>query len=349
LTRFRNSAIVAAELKRFNYMTTIKEVARRANVSIATVSYVLNGTGSVSAATRQAVLSAAAELQYRPSYRGRALQSQRSMTIGLALPSTRRVGDASFGELLAGITDGATHAGYHVLLAATRPDQREEELHAQLFRTGRIDGVVLLDVQTNDSRIAAARAEGMPYICAGQPGDDSPFIALDVVAGMVEAMAHLVVRGHIRIGLIQPPLEQTLAGEQEIGYRTALDEAGMAFEPELVVEAGMSEAEGYAAAEDLLSLPEPPTAIIAGTAALAFGVLHAIHDQGFVVGQDTALITFEDTPAAAHTSPPLTAVRQPLRSWGTALGKGLSEVMAGRAQPQEMVYPQLIVRRSCGE
>jgi DNA-binding LacI/PurR family transcriptional regulator len=222
-------------------------------------------------------------------------------------------------------------------------------MYHHLFRSGRVDGVIILDTQIDDPRIAAVKAEEIPYICAGRPSDDSPFVAIDGQAGTLEAMAHLIVRGHERIGLIQPLLEQTLAAEQDAGYREALDESGIAFEPSLIVEGGQTEAEGYAAAEELLTLPEPPTAIIAGTAALAFGAFHAIHDQGYRVGPDIAVISFEDTPAMAHTTPPLTAVRQPLHDWGQALADSLVEIVTNKITPQIIFSPQLIVRRSCGE
>jgi DNA-binding LacI/PurR family transcriptional regulator len=251
--------------------------------------------------------------------------------------------------MLAGLVDGAAHEGYHILLAASTMEQPEPSMYGQLFRSGRVDGMIILDAQIDDARIAAARAEQMPYICGGQPGGDSPFVALDGVAGMIEAMAHLIVRGHERIGLLQPPLEQTLAAEQDQGYRDALAEAGLVFEAALVVEGGTTEGEGYVAAEELLAQPEPPTAIIAGTSALAFGALHAIHDSGRRAGRDIALISFEDTAAAAHTAPPLTAIRQPLHAWGHALACGLIQMLAGASGPQTVLQPQLIVRRSCGE
>lgn len=330
-------------------MTTIKEVAQHANVSIATVSYVLNGTGSVSAGKRQAVLAAVEALNYRPSYRGRALQSQRSMTLGVAVPAPQRMAEPSFGELLAGLTAGAASRGYYVLLAASPDDQSDLSSYTQLMRSGRVDGIVMLDMQTDDPRIAAARAERTPYICAGRAADDSAFVTVDGVAGMLEAMAHLIVRGYERIALLQPPLEHTLAAEQDAGYRDALAEAGLPFEEAYVVEGGQSAADGYAATEELLSAAEPPTAIVAGTSALAFGALHAIHDAGCRVGRDLALLSFEDTPAAAHTAPPLTAVRQPFRAWGHALAAGLVAVVNGQAGQQIVLQPQLIVRRSCGE
>ena len=330
-------------------MATIKEVARRANVSIATVSYVLNGTGSVSASTRSAVLAAVDALNYRPSYRGQALQAQRSMTLGLVLPAPGRAADPSFGALLAGLSEGAAEGGYHVLLAVNSEKQPEASLYGAWHRSGRVDGVVIVDIQSDDQRIAAARAVGVPFICAGRPQAADAFVAVDIVAGMIEAMAHLIVRGHDRIALLQPPLEQMLAFEQEVGYREALGEAGLVFDPTLVVESGGSEAEGYAATDEWLAQPEPPSAIVAGTSALAFGALHALHDSGQRIGHDVALLSFEDTPAAAHTAPPLTALRQPMDEWGRALARGLIEIIRGARQPQVIVQPQLIVRRSCGE
>jgi DNA-binding LacI/PurR family transcriptional regulator len=330
-------------------MATIKEVAQHANVSIATVSYVLNGTGSVSPAKRQAVLEAVSALNYRPSYRGRALQARRSTTLGLVLPASQRVADPSFGALLAGLTEGAASADYHVLLVASSAKQSEAEMYAPLYRSGRVDGIVIVDLQTDDTRTAAAYEAGVPFVCAGQPPDKSLFVGLDGVAGMLEAMAHLIVRGHERIGLLQPPLEQMLAAEQEAGYREALDEAGIGFDPMLIVEGGATEAEGYAATEEWLAQKERPSAIVAGTAALAFGALHAAHDSGFRVGRDLALISFEDTPAAAHTAPPLTALRQPMHRWGQLLAHTIITLINGERPQQTLLQPQLIVRRSCGE
>lgn len=330
-------------------MATIKEVAQRANVSIATVSYVLNGTGSVSAGKRHAVLAAAEELGYRPSYRGRALQAQRSMALGLLLPATERVADPSFGALLAGLTDGCAAGGYSLLLAPSGPEQSGAALASTLLRSGRVDGIIIVDVAPEDERIAVAERERIPFIAAGRSGNARAYVALDAAAGMLEAMAHLIVRGHERIALLSLPLEHMLAAEQEAGYREALDEAGIAFDPALIVEGGAGEADGYAATDELLGQAEPPTAIVAGSAALAFGALHAAHDNRRAVGRDVALISFEDTPAAAHTAPPLTALRQPMRAWGRALATGLIGILAGEPPPQDVLQPQLIVRHSCGE
>ncbi len=177
-------------------MATIKEVAQRAKVSIATVSYVLNGTGAVSANKRRAVMEAVDALNYRPSYRGRALQSRRSMSLGLVLPASRRAGDPSFSTLLGGLVEGAARHGYHVLLAASGPDQPEAMLYGSLYRSGMVDGIVIIDAQVEDERSAVAEKLGLPLICAGRSSNRTAFVALDGVAGMIEALAHLIVRGH---------------------------------------------------------------------------------------------------------------------------------------------------------
>ncbi len=326
-------------------MATIKQVAEAAGVKPATVSYVLNNTGSVSAATRARVLAVAAELKYSPSFSARSLKQQRSRTLGLALPATR-AGDPLV-TVLGGLAQGAAAQGYDLLLSASGED--ELATYAQLHQSRRVDGIVLLDVRHDDERIPAVCELGIPYVCAGHPSDDSPFVAIDGEAGTIEALAHLIVLGHERIGLMTPPLELALAAEQDLGYRAALAEAGLPFDEQLVVEGGETDSDGYAAANDLLALPEPPSAILAGSAALAFGVLHAAHDAGLQVGKDLALIVFDDPPFAAHVAPPLTAVRQPLKDVGRELANVLVAVIEGREQPRSvLLQAQLIVRQSCG-
>ncbi len=309
-------------------MATIKEVAAAAGVQPATVSYVMNGTGSVSEATRQRVLAAAAALAYQPSHVARSLQRRRSRTLGLPLPKGRT--SARIGMLLSGIADGATAAGYDLLLAAYS-EQDETATYANLYRSGRIEGLVILDVRQDDERVEAAQSLGIPHVCEGRPGNQSPFVAIDVEAGTMEALAHLIVLGHERIGLITPSFDLALATEQDAAYRAALEEAGLRFEEQFVVEGGSTESEGYAAASDLLSLPEPPSAILAGSAALAFGTLHAAYDAGRQVGDDLALIVFDDPSSAAHAVPPLTAVRQPVWDVGRALAELLVGVIEGTA------------------
>jgi len=247
-----------------------------------------------------------------------------------------------------GLADGAAAAGYDLLLAS-RAGKQEADLYAELYRSRRVDGLVILDVQQEDERVAAARRHGVRYVCWGRPADDSPYVAFDAMSGTVEALAHLIVLGHERIGLLTPPLELAISAEQDAGYRAALDEAGIAFDEQLIMEGGSTEAEAYAAATDLLGITERPTAILAGSAALGFGTMHAAHDAGLQLGHDLALVVFDDSPAAAHVAPPLTAVRQPAYQAGRELAQLLVGVVERREEQRAvLLQTQLIVRQSCG-
>ncbi|NTU85176.1 MAG: LacI family transcriptional regulator, partial [Chloroflexales bacterium] len=151
-------------------MATMKDVAERARVSTATVSYVLNGTGTVTAETRQRVLSAVAELNYRPNHAARSLRT-RARTLGLVLPpGPAGLDDPALAELVAGITEAAATHGYYLLLAPCGA-QPEHELGEALAHTGRVDGLVLLDLRADDERAAYLCAAGVPCVGAGSPAE----------------------------------------------------------------------------------------------------------------------------------------------------------------------------------
>lgn len=328
-------------------MATIKDVAAAAGVKPATVSYVLNGTGSVGATTRARVLDAVATLNYQPSHAARSLQRRQTRTLGLIVPTDRD--PATWGLVVSGLVDAATLHGYDVLLSSATADHREDAILDDLVKSRRVDGVVFLDTAGENTGSAQIRDVGLPFVRVGRRGASQASVGIDNEAGMIEAVAHLVVQGCDRIALITPPLEWSLADEQDTGYRTALDEAGLPFDAAFLVEGGRSEAEGYDAALELLARPDPPDAIIAGLATLTFGVLHAAHELGLSVGGDVAVLACEEPRAAAHMAPPLTALRQPYYALGEQLAHVLVRRIAGEQPPPVVLYPQLIVRRSCGE
>ncbi|MBK9941750.1 MAG: LacI family DNA-binding transcriptional regulator [Kouleothrix sp.] len=330
---------------------TIKQVAELAEVSTATVSYVLNGTGTVTDATRQRVLGAIAQLNYQPSHAARSMRG-RSYTLGLTLPAQPgRLADPALAELLAGLTDAAAMRGYFVLLA-TVGDQNEVELCLQLARTGRVDGVLLLDMLVDDERARGLCAAKVAHVCAGPPPSacPSPFVMVDGRAGALAAVRHLLGLGHRRIGLIQLPSELAESEPRYQGYADALTEAGIAPDPALIVEAGRTEEDGYQAIGELLAAPQPPTAVLACNDELAFGAMHALYDAGLEVGRDISIIGFDDLPLATHTHPPLTALRQPRRAVGEHLAALLIDTIEQRARAAQSttLSPRLIIRRSTG-
>ncbi|HEU5015491.1 MAG TPA: LacI family DNA-binding transcriptional regulator [Roseiflexaceae bacterium] len=328
---------------------TIKQVAKQAGVSIATVSYVLNGTGTVTEATRQRVLAVVSDLGYQPSHAARSLRG-RSYTLGLALPAQPgRLADPTLAEMLASLSDTAAACDYSLLLATARADKSASEMCLSLARTGQVDGLVLLDMQTDDERAQALCEAGIPHVCAGPPARcNSPFVTADGYSAAILAVRHLLQLGHRRIGLIQLPSELAESEPRYLGYSTALAEAGVEADPQLVVEAGRGEQDGFQTMQELLSLPEPPTAVLACSDELAFGAMHALYDAGRTVGQDISLIGFDDVPLAAHMHPPLTTLRQPRRRMGEQLATLLIDIIEKR-QPKtnHVTLPmRLMVRKT---
>lgn len=329
-------------------MPTIKDVAERAGVSTATVSYVLNGTGAVTEATRRRVLAAVSELNYQPNYAARSLRS-RSRTLGLVLPAlSHRLADPLLVDLLAGLSTAAMH-GYYLLLAPA--DNEPEHLQAELLvRTGRVDGVVLLDVRSDDERAQYLARQAIPFVCAGvlPSGVDAPFAGVDGRQGAQTAVQHLLGLGHRRIGLILLPSDLAESEPRFEGYAAALAAGGVTLNPTLAVEAGRSEDDGFAAMQELLSRPAPPTAVLACSDELAFGAMHALRDAGLEVGRDVSLVGFDDVPMAAHTHPPLTTLRASRRLIGEHLARLLIELIEGRLHmPRSIVCSmQLMVRKS---
>ena len=331
---------------------TIKQVAEHAGVSAATVSYVLNGTGTVTPATKQRVLDAAAALGYQPSFAARSLRG-RSHTLGLALPALPgRLADPALAEVLASLSDTATLRGYQLLLATPDAERSAADLCVSLARTGRVDGLVLLDMLVGDERAAVLSELGFPHICAGPTpeGSRSASVSVDDAAAAALAVQHLLRLQHRQIGLIQLPSELAESEPRYTGYVRALEAAGCVAIPELVVEAGRREGDGYQAMQELLNAPEPPTAVLACSDELALGAMHAIYDSGLTVGGDVSLVGFEDTPVAAHTYPPLTALRQPRAAIGEQLATLLIDTIEHRdsAAKQVVLHARLVMRKSSG-
>ncbi|MEN9936279.1 MAG: hypothetical protein RLZZ387_2858 [Chloroflexota bacterium] len=329
---------------------TIKQVAQMAGVSTATVSYVLNGTGTVTDETRRRVMEAVAVLDYQPRHAARSLRG-RSHTLGLTLSGPAgRLSDPVLAELISGLSDAAALRGYYLLLAPIRGEQPEAELCINLARTGRVDGLILLDMQVGDERARALCEAGVPHVCAGPApeGCESLSVTVDGRAAAQAAAEHLLSLGHRRIGLIQLPSELAESEPRYQGYADALEAAGVEPDPRLIVEGGRSEEDGYQAMSELLSAPEPPTAVLACSDELAFGAMHALYDGGLAVGRDVSLVGFDDTPRASHSHPPLTALRQPRRAIGEHLAALLDDAVQGkqRAARQVTLGARLMIRRS---
>lgn len=314
------------------------------------MSYVLNGTGTVTAETRQRVLDVVEALGYQPNHAARSLRT-RSRTLGLVFDTqSAGLADPALAELVAGLAEGAAAHGYYLLLASAANEQPEQELAAQLARTGRVDGVVLLDLRVDDERAAALAAAGVPCVGVGFPSETAtcPTVGLDLRQAAQHAARHLLSLGHRRLGLIALPSDLVDSEPFYEGFVAGLEAAGIEPDPALIVEAGTTQDDGIAAMQELLGAPEPPSAVVAASDALAFGAMHAARDAGLEVGRELSLVGCGDLPLAAHTYPPLTTLRAPRRPLGAALARTLAARIEGR--PAEVapvaLQLQLIIRRT---
>jgi LacI family transcriptional regulator len=330
-------------------MPTVQDVARRAGVSTATVSYVLNGTRFVSGGLRERVLAAMRELHYEPNAAARTLRSHRSYTLGLILSDLR---NPFFTEAVRGIEDVAQARGYTVLLANSNEDQEQEARHLRVLRAKRVDGLIVAPAGGAYEELAQLVEADFPLVLLDRhlAGLRTFAVTLDNEAAAHAAVDHLIRLGHRRVGMVtgRPPISSTI--ERQQGYRRALDQAGLSFDEQLVVTGGSTIEGGAAATSALLERPSPPTALFTANNLMTIGALMSIERHGLSVPGDVALVGFDDFPWADVLRPRLTTVAQPLYELGrTAAELVLRQLSGAGHHPKRVLLPgTLVVRDSSG-
>jgi|AMZC01.1.fsa_nt_AMZC01002744.1_7 LacI family transcriptional regulator len=330
---------------------TLKTIAQEAGLSITTVSRALAGYDDVNEETRRRVIDIARRLGYQPNLAARHLRSKQTRTVGMVIPLTSYFSDPFFMELLSGVGRQAAEYGYDLLLSAQQPGEEELIAYRRMVASSRIDGVIVARVWKDDPRIAFLKEAQHPFVAFGRSNaGDYPYIDVDGLSGMRQLVRHLVERGHRHIALILSPANLVFTAVRYEGYTQGLAEAGIPVRQDYLVEADLSQEGGCAAAHRLLTLPDPPTAIIACNDTMAIGAMEAARERGLRVGRDLAIAGFDDIPLAAHTDPPLTTVRQPIYDIGRRALDMLIRVIRHEPleEPHVLINPQLIVRASTG-
>ncbi len=333
---------------------TIRDVARRLNLSITTVSRALDGYDDVAAETRQRVIAVAREMGYIPSHAARQMRRQRTETLGYILPTALpRFADPFFSEFIAGLGDEATLHNFDLLVSIAPPDSATEQaLYRRWVQGRRVDGMVLSRMRLDDWRAQYLHQAGLPFVASGRSHTsvDFPYVEVDGRSGFAALVAHLVARGHRRIAYIGAPATLTLQRDRFAGYRHGLAAAGIEFDPSFVAEGDLTRMGGYQAAQRLLDLPQPPTAIIGVNDLTAIGAMRAARERGLVIGRDLAVAGFDGTEDAEHADPPLTTLNQPVYDIARQLVRMLLALIAGEplAERQVVLQPELIVRESTG-
>ena len=331
-----------------------QDVAKLAGVSRTTVSFVLNDVPGVKITdeTRQRVFRAARELNYYPTAAARSLASGKTHRIGLILGEgqERLAADAFLPAFLQGVTASVHRRGY-LLMIQLAEDVPSQEAYARLIREQQVDGLILSGPRLDDPLLPQLAEEKFPLIFHGRPnGHQFPCVDVDNEVGGLRAAHHLLVLGHRRVGFISnAPLSYSGAQERFLGYKQALADHGIPPDPDLVQTAAFLPEAGRAAMEQLLSLPERPTAVFCASDVVALGAMSAVHSAGLVIPDDVAIVGFDDIFLAAHAQPPLTTVRVPAYGLGWTAAEVLIACIEGdEAASSVVLETELVIRESCG-
>lgn len=329
-----------------NRPPTIADVAQRANVSIATVSRVLNGTTPVQPEKAERVRLAMEELQFVPRHAARALAGKRTNTIGLVLPE---ISGAFFSPMLKGIEAEAHEAGYDLLIHSTTregPSRRPLGEH-------NTDGLLIFTDGLEHSELHRLHNISFPMVLLHQSPPDSldiPVIAIENKDGAAMLISHLIERhARRRIVFLRGPRGHEDSVWRERGYREALEAHSIPFDEILIAPGGFDEEEAFATIEHMLRDRLDLDAVFAGDDDAAIGVIRALRLAGQLVPQDVSVVGFDDVPVARYLSPALTTVRAPIEGVGREAVRQLTRLMSGQpAQSLTLMPTELVIRESCG-
>lgn len=326
---------------------TIRDVAKAAKVSVATVSRALNGHDNVTEAVRRRVLAVARELRYSPHHAARSLSSRRTHTVGVVLPDLH---GEFFSELMRGIDQVARERGLHLLVSSYH-GHPEEQASALRAMRGRVDGLLVMSPYAGDLDFNSDNLAALPAVLINsQPADDDQVVfGIDNYGGARTMTEHLLAMGHRDIAFITGPANNFDAYERLRGYRDALLAAHPDAEP-WVVQGEFDEASGHAAGQALLAGGRRPQAVFAANDMMALGCLFAFSQAGVRVPQDIALAGFDDIPLARYVVPSLTTMRVNIAELGAHGMRMLLDLLAGEDVGGQLapLTPGLIVRASTG-
>ncbi len=332
---------------------SIKDIAKRVNRSITTVSRALNDYDDVSPETKQLIIKTANEMGYSPNTFAQRLQKQQSDTLGLILPTfSPRFSDPFFSELLAGIGNKAANLGFDLLVSTRSPGPEEIKTYKKLVKGGRLDGFIVVRTRNHDARIEYLLSQNFPFVAFGRTEncDQFSYVDEDGYFGMQLVAEHIANLKHEIIGCITPPLDLAFTEKRLAGIKVGLEKFNIKLDPSYIKAGDLTQRSGYELGNALLDLPERPTAILACNDLMAFGVMSAVQERGLVVGEDVSVTGFDDIPMSEYSHPPLTTIHQPVYQIGAMVCEMLVKLIRGEVSDHQQVVlkPTLVVRQSSG-
>lgn len=335
-------------------MTTIHDVARRAGVSSATVSHVMNNSRYVAPETRQRVNEAIEALRYRRDGIARSLRRARTATIGVIISD---LSNPFFADVVRGIEDRIyAHAqGFNLILCNTQEDSARERLYIDVLQEKRIEGLIIVPTGENIEYLAELMAAGLPIVSADRRLDslEMDSVVVDGEDGAYRLANHLLASGHRRIAVLRG-IAGSAAGNAErrvVGYMRAMAEAGVEIDESLMITCSTTIEQAYHAGLKLIDRPDPPSAVFCVNNMMTLGIIQAITSRGLRCPRDIAVVGFDDFAGAASFSPRLTALVQP----SYKLGQEAANILLGRidgsmtaAPVRRLLQGHLVVRDSGG-
>ncbi|RWR09659.1 catabolite control protein A [Siminovitchia fortis] len=325
---------------------TIYDVAREANVSMATVSRVVNGNPNVKPATRKKVLEVIERLEYRPNAVARGLASKKTTTVGVIIPD---IANIFYAELARGIEDIATMYKYNIILSNS--DQNvNKELHLLNTMLGKqVDGLIVMSQNITDDFVQELKRSPVPIVLAGSIEESKtiPSVNIDYRQAIFDATTYFIEKGHKKIAFAMGPMRDLINhGEKFVGYKQALEEAGLEFQDKYVIEGEYTYESGLEGWKKLKDLDDKPTAIVSGDDEMALGVMHGAQDDGLSVPEDIEVITSDNTKLTLMVRPQLSSVVQPLYDIGAVSMRLLTKYMnKEKVQENIVVLPHRIELR----
>lgn len=333
-------------------MATIKDVAKRANVSTTTVSHVINKTRFVAEETRNAVRAAIKELHYSPSAVARSLKVNHTKSIGLLATSSEA---PYFAEIIEAVEKNCFAKGYTLILGNAWNNLEKQEAYLSMMAQKRVDGLLVMCSEYPQSLLTTLeeyRHIPMVVMDWGESRADFTDSVIDnAFEGGYMAGRYLVERGHREIGVIPGPLERNTGAGRLAGFMQALKEAQIGIAENWVVQGDFEPESGYRAMQQILNQPSRPTAIFCGGDVMAMGAICAADEMGLRVPQDISIIGYDNVRNARFFSPALTTIHQPKDSLGQAAFEMLLDrIVNKREQSQTIeVHPRLVERRSVAD
>jgi DNA-binding LacI/PurR family transcriptional regulator len=328
----------------------IGEIARRANVSTATVSRTLNQSGTVRPETARKVWRVAAELNYYPNSHARALVSGRSRLLGLIVSD---ITNPFFPELVHSFEALATQQGYDLILTSTGYQTVRMTGCVRRMLERKVDGVAIMTSEMDLALIKELARRGVPmvFMDVGRVGPRMSHVLIDYAHGIRQAVDHVVALGHKRIAFVSGPLDLHSARTRRQAFLDGMRTHGIKTDPKLVREGTHTAEGGQHAMTFLLRGPKVPTAVVCSNDWTAIGALHAINAAGLRVPEDVSVVGFDDIPLARYTSPPLTSVRMSAGDVGATAFDALFRLVGGERLEGEVyqVPTKLVVRASTGK